>query len=379
MFKLDLYIFVPAIILVIFGITMISSASLHVASSYHLPVWHFALHQLAYFIIGSIASTLVSRYDILSLRQSATTIFLILLLLLLVILIPGVGHKVNGSVRWLNLGVFTIQVSEFMKLAVIFYVSDMLLRNVDKLNNSSMPYISMLLIWAVLAALLLKEPDFGSFVVIMLTTGVIWFLVGCRLRYLLSAIVVGVAVVCAMVWFAPYRMQRLTTFFHPWQHAFDSGYQLTQSLIAFGRGGLWGNGLGAGIQKQFYLPEAHTDFLYAVICEELGLMGGMFVIILFFILIARCMLIAKKACNIRAYYHGVVCYGIAFWFTLQFTINLSVNMGLLPTKGLTLPLMSYGGSSLLISMIAIAVVLKIKFELDTKSNLYLQSVSSWRK
>ena len=230
-----------------------------------------------------------------------------------------------------------------------------------------------------MAALLLKEPDFGSLVVIVVATAAIWFIVGCRLRYLLIMLLFGGSASTAMIWLAPYRLKRLTTFFHPWQHAYDSGYQLTQSLIAFGRGGLWGQGLGASLQKQFYLPEAHTDFLYAILCEELGFFAGLFVILLFAIIIARCLIIGKKCLNIGAEFHAYICYGIAAWFAVQVLINLSVNMGLLPTKGLTLPLMSYGGSSLLVSMLALSLVLKVNYELKSKPVLYLKAVSNWRR
>lgn len=377
MFKLDLYIILPAVTLVLVGLTMITSASLHVAESYNLPVWYFAVRQTVYFVFGLLISLFLSRFDILELRQWSARLLLLVVFFLFLILIPGVGHKVNGSVRWLNLGFFTVQVSEFLKLIIIFYVADLLLRNHSRLKTSFKPHLSLLIVWLTIACLLLKEPDFGSLVVILLSTGIMWFLVGCRLRYILLATLFGAFGICGMIWFAPYRMQRLTTFFHPWQHAFDSGYQLTQSLIAFGRGGIWGSGLGTGLQKQFYLPEAHTDFLFAVICEELGFFGGVAVLLLFFILISRCLLIAKKACNLDAYFHGLICYGIAFWFTVQCAINLSVNMGLLPTKGLTLPLVSYGGSSLMISILAVTVILKIKYELDTRSRLYLQSVTNW--
>lgn len=377
MFKLDLYVFVPCFLLVCLGLTMITSSSLHIAAAHGLSEWHYTIHQLIYLFLGLIVASILMTKEISWLRKKSKNIFLIFLLGLILVLIPGAGHKVNGSMRWLNLGIAALQVSEFMKISVILYVTDLLLRNYNYLTICYKPHMKLFSIWCLLAFLLLLEPDFGALVVMLLSTGAIWFLLGCRLRFLFLVLFSGLALVASMIYFAPYRLTRLTTFFHPWQHAYDSGYQLTQSLIAFGRGGFWGQGLGAGLQKQFYLPEAHTDFLFAVLCEEMGFLAGVGVILLFFIVISRSLMIAKKAWRMTAYYHSLITYGITVWLTLQFTINVSVNMGLLPTKGLTLPFMSYGGSSLIASIMAISIILRVKYELDTKPIMYLNAVAKW--
>jgi len=379
MFKLDWAIALPSLLLLALGLILIASSSLHMAAANGLSPWHYLEHQLLYLLVGCIACLGFARFEIFWLRRHALLIFLLMLFGLVLVLVPGIGHQVNGSYRWLRLGGFSIQVSEFMKLGVILYGADLLLRNINRVAVSYAPHLCMLAIWGVLGLLLLKEPDFGSFVVILLASGTLWFLVGCPLRYILLALFIGGFGVAAMVYFAPYRLARLTSFFHPWQHAYDSGYQLTQSLIAFGRGGLWGQGLGAGLQKQFYLPEAHTDFLYAVLCEELGMFAGLIVIVLFAIIVLRCLQLGKQAIAQGASYHGLLCYGVAIWFMVQVAINLSVNMGLLPTKGLTLPLMSYGGSSLLVSMLALSLVMKIEYELRYKPGMYLKTVANWRK
>lgn len=379
MFRVSIWLLLPSLLLLSLGLILIASSSLHIAYAHGLGAGHYFEHQLIYFSFGLFACLMFSKIEIFWLRQHALKLFLFTCLALIIVLVPGIGHQVNGSMRWIHFGPISIQVSEFMKLVAIVYVSDLLLRNANILDYSLKPHLSLCMVWAVLAILLLKEPDFGSFVVILLSTASLWFLIGCRLRYVLIAFIISGVGITGLVMFAPYRLQRLTTFFHPWEHAFDSGYQLTQSLIAFGRGGFWGQGLGGGLQKQFYLPEAHTDFLYAVLCEELGLIAGLFVIALFLVIIFQCLILARNALRQQADYHALLVFGIAIWFSVQVFINLSVNMGILPTKGLTLPFMSYGGSSLLVSMLALALVLKIEYELRSKPKLYLKTVSNWRQ
>lgn len=379
MFRVSLSLLLPSVFLLVIGLILIASSSLHLATAHGLSSWHYLEHQLLFFVVSIVLCLLLSKIEIFWLRQHALKLLLATFFALILVLIPGVGHQVNGSMRWLHLGPFSLQVSEFMKLVAIIYVADLLIRNKNILLSSIKPHLSLFAIWGILALLLLKEPDFGSFVVILLSTSAMWFLAGCRLRYLLSFILLGSVAISGLVMFAPYRLKRLTTFFHPWQHAFDSGYQLTQSLIAFGRGGIFGQGLGGGLQKQFYLPEAHTDFLYAVLCEELGLLAGLMVILLFMLFVFRCFLLGQKALKLKADYHAFLAFGVAVWFAVQVFINLSVNMGVLPTKGLTLPFMSYGGSSLLVSMLALSLVLKIEYELKSKPELYLKTVANWRK
>jgi len=284
-------------------------------------------------------------------------------LLLIIIFIPGVGRRVNGSLRWIGVGILALQVSEFVKLAVIVYLADYAVRHEDRLRHTTSGVVKPLCLLAVLCGLLLLEPDFGATIVLMATALGMLFLAGARLRSFLILIGLVLILFAGLAVVAPYRFVRLTAFLHPWATPYHSGYQLTQSLIAFGRGGIWGVGLGNSVQKLFYLPEAYTDFLFAVLAEELGLWGSFVVVGLFTALVGRILLLGRRAQRRNQLFAAYLSYGVGLWLGLQTIINIGVNIGLLPTKGLTLPLMSYGGSSLLISCVAIAMVIRVDYEL----------------
>ncbi len=284
------------------------------------------------------------------------------LLLLMLVLVPHIGRSVNGSRRWLAFGPFSLQVSELVKLAVVLYMAGFLVRREAEIRNRISGFIKPMVLLALVGVLLLLEPDFGATMVIGCTILALMFLAGVRIWQFLALIVtVGVAFVL-LILVAPYRLQRLTTFVNPWATPFGSGYQLTQSLIAFGRGGWFGVGLGNSIQKLFYLPEAHTDFLFAVLAEELGLIAVLFVIVLYMLFIWRILRIGRNAQFRGNLFSAYTAYGFAIWLGLQVFVNIGVNSGMLPTKGLTLPLISYGGSSLLIDCIAIGILLRIDYE-----------------
>ena len=277
----------------------------------------------------------------------------------------------NGSIRWLRIGPVSLQVSEATKLFLLVYLSGYLVRHRDAFEETVLGWVKPLGLLLVSGGMLLIEPDFGSVVVILLSAFSLFFLAGLRLRYVLLLLGLLLCAFTVLILLAPYRLERLTAFLHPWENQFGSGYQLTQSLIAFGRGGLFGVGLGNGLQKLFYLPEAHTDFLFAVLAEELGLLGCCVVFFAYGLVMWRSLCVGRKAYCLGLYFHAYLAYGLGVCFGTQAIVNFAVNMGWLPTKGLTLPLMSYGGSSLLVNCIVIALLLRISYEVT--SGVYKQT------
>jgi cell division protein FtsW len=344
------------------GLLMVASASIVVSDQQLHQPFYYLYKQLIFLVIGIVFGTIVVQFEIETWEKMGGVLLIGIMFLLAVVLFPGIGHSVNGSMRWIGVGIFGIQVSELAKFAFIIYLAGYLKRYNEDLQTSLLGFLKPMALLGVIGVLLLKEPDFGAVVVIMTTTLGMMFLAGVRLRnfvILLSIVVVGMSILAIS---APYRLHRLTSFLNPWANPFSSGYQLTQSLIAFGRGGWFGVGLGKSIQKLFYLPEAHTDFLFAVIAEELGLVGMLVIVGLFSFLVLRIFLIGRRAQRLGQHYAGFVAYGIGLWIAIQFAVSIGVNSGLLPTKGLTLPLMSYGGSSLLVNCITIAVLFRIDYE-----------------
>lgn len=358
----DRFFLVLVVCLLAIGIVMVASASMVISErQYHQP-FHYLVRQLLYLGIGFIAILVIVRIPIEFWRKMSGLLLLATLLLLMLVLVPHIGRSVNGSRRWLAFGPFSLQVSELVKLVVVLYMAGFLVRREAEIRNRISGFIKPMVLLALVGVLLLLEPDFGATMVIGCTILALMFLAGVRIWQFLALIVtVGVAFVL-LILVAPYRLQRLTTFVNPWATPFGSGYQLTQSLIAFGRGGWFGVGLGNSIQKLFYLPEAHTDFLFAVLAEELGLIAVLFVIVLYMLFIWRILRIGRNAQFRGNLFSAYTAYGFAIWLGLQVFVNIGVNSGMLPTKGLTLPLISYGGSSLLIDCIAIGILLRIDYE-----------------
>ncbi|MDR3492037.1 MAG: putative lipid II flippase FtsW [Gammaproteobacteria bacterium] len=358
----DRWFILTVLALVGIGLLMVASASIVISDQQmHQPFYYF-YRQLIYLILGTALGCVVIQVEISVWEKASNMLLAGAMLLLALVLFPKIGHSVNGSVRWIGLGIFSIQVSEFAKLAVIIYMAAYLVHSNLEVKTSFTGFLKPMLLLAVVSLLLLREPDFGACVVIISTVLGMMFLAGMQLRHFTVLLlgVLGGLVVLAIS--APYRMHRLTSFLNPWENPFSSGYQLTQSLIAFGRGGWFGVGLGKSIQKMFYLPEAHTDFLFAVIAEELGLIGLLVVVALFAFLVIRILLIGRRAQRLGQHFAGYLAYGFGLWIVIQFAVNMGVNVGLLPTKGLTLPLMSYGGSSMLVNCITIAILLRIEYE-----------------
>ena len=355
--------------IVILGLIMVASASIDISEKQFGSPFHFLVRQMIFLLVALVIARFILRTPMEKIASLSPNIFIIGLIFLIIVLIPHVGRSINGSSRWIGIGPIGLQVSEFAKLATILYLSGYLVRQNAQIQQHISGFIRPLCVLGVVVLLLLKEPDFGAAVVIISTAMAMMLLAGMRIRYfiLLLAAVAGVFTLLAIA--SPYRLLRITSFMHPWENQYGSGYQLTQALIAFGNGGFWGMGLGGSIQKLFYLPEAQTDFLFAVLSEELGLIGIICVFILYSLLVIRSLVIAKKAHYCGDYYSSFVAYGIGIWLGLQFLINVGVNAGVLPTKGLTLPLMSYGGSSLLIDICAIAILFRIDYETRLKSLL----------
>jgi len=344
------------------GLLMVASASIVISDQQLHQPFYYLFRQLMGLTLGILLGGIVVQFDSSIWKKIDGWLLIITLLLLALVLLPGIGHTVNGSARWIGYGLFKIQVSELAKLAVVVYMAGYLVRRNRDVQLHFSGFLKPMVLLAVVALLLLCEPDFGATVVIVTTALGMMFLAGMRLQYF---VLLFLGVLLAMTILAvsePYRIARLTTFLNPWLHPFNSGYQLTQSLIAFGRGGWSGMGLGNSIQKQFYLPESHTDFLFSVIGEELGLVGMLVVIALFTFLSMRIFWIGRQAQKLERHFAGFLAYGFGLWLAMQFTVSMGVDLGVLPTKGLTLPLVSYGGSSMLVNCIVIALLLRIDYE-----------------
>lgn len=366
-FSYDRWILTISFILIVFGLLMVSSASMVISDQlYHEP-FHYLFRQLIFLMTGISIAWGITRIPLQKWEEMSFALIITCFVLLLAVLLPGVGHIVNGSRRWIHLGFISLQISEAVKLMSILYLAGFLQRHLHEVQTQLSGFVKPLLFFGMMSLLLLLEPDFGATSVIMATVLAVLFIAGARLFPFLIIVTLALGSMAFLAITTPYRLQRLTTFLDPWRHAYGSGYQLIQSLIAFGRGGLFGVGLGNSIQKLFYLPEAHTDFIFAVVGEELGFAGELFLIALFVILIARIMLLAQQALRQSQFFAGFAAWGIALWLSFQTFINIGVNIGLLPTKGLTLPLISYGGSSLWISCAAIGIVLRIAYEVQNSS------------
>jgi len=359
---MDKFLVMSTVAILILGLLMVTSASIVVAEHTYHSAFHFLWRQLVYLSMGLIIGSFIIKTPMKFFAKLSPILLLFAGILLVIVLIPGLGKQINGSSRWIGFGGFGFQVSELVKLIFLLYLAGYIARHKQSIETSIAGFINPLIILAIFSFLLLLEPDFGATVVIASTCFATLFLAGVRIRYFVAMAGLAVAAFAGLAVTSPYRLQRLTTFLDPWQHQFGSGYQLIQSLIAFGRGGVWGVGLGNSVQKLFYLPEAHTDFLFAVLAEELGLIGILVVLILFAVLVYRAISIGLKAIKREQIYNGYLAMSLGLWIGIQTMINIGVNAGLLPTKGLTLPLMSYGGSSLLVMCCVIAFLMRIDYE-----------------
>lgn len=363
--ELDFVLLWAALALLLIGLVMVYSASIATAegskTTGYQPMFYLVRH-IVFLGIGVAVALVAFQVPLRYWQQGAPLLFVIGFALLVLVLVPHIGRTVNGAQRWLPLGPVALQPSELMKLFAVLYAADYTTRKLEVMSSFLRGFAPLAVVMLIVGFLLLKEPDFGAFVVIVSIAIGILFLGGINVRLfgiLLSVLLVGFIL---LIWISPYRRERVFGFMDPWQDAYGKGYQLSHALIAFGRGEWFGVGLGASVEKLFYLPEAHTDFLLAVIAEELGLVGVTMIVVLFGVVVYRCFAIGKQAILLGRLHSGLVAQGFGIWFGVQSFINMGVNMGLLPTKGLTLPLMSYGGSGILANCVALAILFRVDWE-----------------
>jgi cell division protein FtsW len=362
---LDQALLWSAVLLAAIGLVMVYSASIAMAEAERFTGFrpsYFLIRHSVYLGVGLAFAFALFRVPVWLWQKASPWLFLFGTLLLVALLVPGVGREVNGARRWLPLGVATFQPSELMKLFVVLYAADYTVRKAAFMDDFRKGFLPMFAVMTLIAALLLREPDFGALVVVTAIAMTVLFLGG--LNWRLFAGLAGLLAVAFVVLIvsSPYRLQRILGFMDPWSDAYGKGYQLSHSLIAFGRGEWLGVGLGASIEKLFYLPEAHTDFLLAVIAEELGFAGVAAVITLFLFLVHRAFAVGRQAASLERYYAALVAQGIGVWLAAQAFINMGVNMGLLPTKGLTLPLLSFGGTGIVVTCMALAILMRVDWE-----------------
>jgi cell division protein FtsW len=349
------------------GLVMMTSASLDLGSSLANDPLYFFKRQVFFMGLGLVIMLCVLTISMKVWYRFSHILLIVAVVLLVAVLIPGLGTVVNSSARWIDLGFYRLQPSEMTKLFLILYIAAYLSRRRDEVHNNWAGFLKPMAILGLLVVLLYLEPDHGAIVILMATTFTMLFLAGARLHRFVLIMMVSFAGVASLAIMKPHVISRLTSFLNPWadEYVYGEGYQLTQALIAFGRGEWLGVGLGNSLQKLYFLPEAHTDFILSIVAEETGLTGVVLVLMLFVLLIARAMKIARAAEQQGAYFVAYVAYGIAMVFATQTFINFGVNTGLLPTKGLTLPFLSYGGNSLLISCLMMGVLMRADYELQT--------------
>ena len=347
------------------GLVMVYSASIAMAEAERFTGFrtsYFLVRHSIYLLIGLVFAAALFRIPLWLWQRASPWLFLAGTAMLVAVLVPGLGREVNGARRWIPLGIATFQPSELMKLFVVLYAADYTVRKAAFMDDVKKGFLPMFAVMTTIAALLLREPDFGALVVVTAIAMAVLFLGGLNWRLFAGlATLLGVAFAVLIV-SSPYRLQRILGFMDPWNDAYGKGYQLSHSLIAFGRGEWFGVGLGASIEKLFYLPEAHTDFLLAVIAEELGFAGVLAVILLFLFLVHRAFAVGRQAASLERYFAALVAQGIGVWIAGQAFINMGVNMGLLPTKGLTLPLLSFGGTGIVVTCMALGILMRIDWE-----------------
>jgi cell division protein FtsW len=369
--QFDLGLLIAAGALASLGVIMVASSSIAIADGHHVGPFYYLTRHLVFLALGLGLAILMTRIELEWLEQNAFVLLLLAIILLLLVFVPGLGLRINGARRWIRLGFAGFQSVEAVKLMFIVYLASYLVRHRDNVQRSMFGVIKPLGVALILVGLLLMQPDFGSAaLIIAVTVGMVW-LGGARMRNLFYLAIPAMPAIAWAAMTSDYRVKRLTSFLNPWAHPFDDGFQLTQALIAIGRGEWFGVGLGGSVQKLFYLPEAHTDFILAVIAEELGLAGILLVLVLFAALVGRALMLGLRAVERGQRFAGYCAFGIGLWLGLQTLVSIGVNLGVLPTKGLTLPLISSGGSSVLMTCAAVGLLLRISFEVSRAENRLL--------
>ncbi|MEF1253837.1 cell division protein FtsW [Vibrio sp. M260112] len=347
--------------LMLTGLVMVTSASFPISSRLTDQPFHFMFRHAIFLVLAISTSAVILQVPIKRWLEFSTWLLLLSIGLLIVVLVAG--KSVNGASRWIPLGLFNLQPAEVAKLSLFIFMSGYLVRKSEEVRSSFFGgFIKPIIVFATLASLLLLQPDLGTVIVMLVTLFGMLFIAGAKLTQFLALMVVGLVAVATLIYIEPYRMRRVTSFMDPWDDPFGSGYQLTQSLMAFGRGEWFGQGLGNSIQKLEYLPEAHTDFVFAVLAEELGYVGVVLVLMLIFSLVLKAIYIGRKAFENNQLFGGYLAFGIGIWFAFQTLVNVGAAAGMVPTKGLTLPLISYGGSSLIVMAVAVSILLRIDYE-----------------
>ena len=363
--EIDYALLWSVLMLLFAGLVMVYSASIAIAEAgrftNHQPAYYLVRHGV-FLCIGLVAAGVAFQIPLSLWQKYAPYLFMAGVLMLALVLIPAVGKDVNGARRWLSFGFANLQPSELMKMFAVLYAADYTVRKINVMHDLKQAFAPLFGAMVIVGILLLKEPDFGAFVVIISIAMGILFLGGLKARLFVMLIVGLLFAFAVMIIVSPYRRDRVFGFMDPWADAYGRGYQLSHSLIAFGRGELFGVGLGGSVEKLFYLPEAHTDFLLAVIAEEMGFFGVLAVIALFALIVQRAFAIGRQCVQLDRLYPALVAMGMGIWIGVQSFINMGVNMGLLPTKGLTLPLMSFGGSGILANCVALAILLRVDWE-----------------
>ena len=347
-----------------FGLVMVASSSTAVAETHGVPHYYYVLRHGIFLLVGFAAAWVVMRVELKLVEKYSQLLLLGCFVLLLMVFLPGIGHTVNGAQRWINVGVSTFQAVEAVKVLLIVWLASYLVRHRDEIGHRWATLLKPLGVAGLIVAMLLVQPDFGSAALILAITGGLVLVGGARIAHLALMAAIALPVLAAVAVAAPYRVARLKSFLDPWQDPFNDGFQLTQALIAIGRGEWFGVGLGASVQKLYYLPEAHTDFIFSVAAEELGFVGVLAIIGAFALFTWRTFAIGLRAVERRRHFAGFCAFGVGFWIGLQAFVSIGVNLGILPTKGLTLPMVSYGGSSMILTCVAMGLLMRVSYELD---------------
>ncbi len=368
-FVFDNVLMLAAAGILLMGLVMLTSASISIADRQVQEPLHYLERQSVGVILGLIGAVLMMFIPTRVWEQLAMPLLLVAFLFLILVLVPGIGHEVNGSRRWLRAGILNFQASELARVLLLTYLASYVVRRQQELKDELKGFLKPLGVLMAAAALLLLEPDFGAATVLMATGLGVLFLAGVKLRHFMALVALAAGGMAVIAVTSAYRLKRLTAFLDPFADPFNSGFQLTQSLIAVGRGELFGVGLGSSVQKLFYLPEAHTDFVFAILAEELGLVGVVATLALFIVVVWRAFRISRQAAEAGLAFQAYCAAGFGIWLALQTFINIGVNLGLLPTKGLTLPLMSYGASSIMVTIGWLGLIMRINHEANVSGRL----------
>ncbi|MBA6293429.1 cell division protein FtsW [Colwellia sp. MB3u-70] len=349
----------------IIGLIMVASSSMPIAERLFDNPFHFIIRHMIYIILSLGVAGFALQIPMYCWHQYSSKLLLIAVILLVVVLV--IGRNVNGATRWISVGLITVQAAEPAKLFFFCYLSAYLVRRRNEVMENIKGFAKPLMVFGLLSALLLMQPDLGTIIVMFVTTFGLLFLAGAKLWQFIAISGVGMTLLTMLAYFSPYRWARVTGFLDPWKDPFGSGYQLTQSLMAYGRGETFGQGLGNSVQKLEYLPEAHTDFVMAVLAEEFGFVGISVILLLSMTLVFKALLLGRKAVNQKKYFEGFFAYAIGIWFCFQAAVNIGASAGVVPTKGLTMPLISYGGSSMMIMTLAVVILIRIDHEIRLQS------------